>query len=84
MVGRKHSSTYTQEVVVATMSNQANTELFEKVAELMEYWTGTMHERILQRDLDADDLEALQYHANQAWSEMVLQEDEHGVYDEVK
>lgn len=58
------------------MSNQLNTELIERVQELCEYWAGTMHERVLQRDLDTDDFEALKYHADQAQAEMRLQEDE--------
>lgn len=66
------------------MSNQVNTELIERVQELCDYWSGTMHERLLQRDLDADDLEALKYHADIAWREMKLQEDEAGIYDEIK
>lgn len=58
------------------MSNQVNTELFERAADLMDYWAGTMHERLIQRDLDSDDLEALKYHVDVAWKEMQLQEDE--------
>ena len=58
------------------MSNSTNDILMEKVHDLMEYWAGTLWERIMQRDLDADDMEALQYHADLAWKEMMLQEGE--------
>lgn len=56
------------------MSNKYNDELLDRVREAMEYWTGTMHERILQRDLDADDLEALRHHLVEAEREMAIQE----------
>lgn len=57
------------------MSNQVNTNLLEKANEMCEYWTGTMHERVIQRDIEANDLEALQYHVAEAEREMRLQED---------
>ena len=42
---------------------------------MTEYWTGTMHARILERDIEANDLEALRYHLVQAEHEMKMQED---------
>ena len=57
------------------MSNDVNTILCERAAEQMEYWAGTMWERIIQRDLDTDDWEALRYHVVLAEKEMALQED---------
>jgi len=57
------------------MSNQVNTDLLERVAELMEYWEGTMHAKLLQQALDSNDLEQLNYIANLAEKEMRLQED---------
>lgn len=56
------------------MSNQANTQLMERAQEAMEYWTGTMHERVLQRDIDSGDVEALRYHLVEAEREMAIQE----------
>lgn len=57
------------------MSNKYNEELLLQASELMDYWTGTMHERILQRDIDSHDYEALQYHLSLARAEMAIQED---------
>lgn len=59
------------------MSNTINDTLMDKTQELLDYWTGTLWERIIQRDLDANDMEALQYHVDKAWAEMVLQEEYH-------
>lgn len=59
------------------MSNLQNDILMERVHDLLEYWAGTMHQRILDRDLNANDMEALQYHSDQAWKEMMLQEGEY-------
>jgi hypothetical protein len=58
------------------MSNKVNDALLEKAADLMEYWSGTMHDRIIARDLASSDLEALKYHVDLAWKEMQLQEEE--------
>lgn len=41
----------------------------------IEYWTGTMHARILERDIEANDEEALKFHLVIAEHEMQLQED---------
>jgi hypothetical protein len=56
------------------VSNKINDELIERVEELMEYWTGTMWERVLRRDLDTNDLEALQFHLVESYREMAIQE----------
>ena len=52
------------------MSNKINDELYDKALEVMEYFTGTLIERTIQRDLDSDDLEALKYHVDKAWRQM--------------
>ena len=52
------------------MSNKINDELYDKALEVMEYFTGTLIERTIQRDLDSDDLEALKYHVDNAWRQM--------------
>lgn len=57
------------------MSNLTMDNLIDDARELMEYWTGTMWERVLQRDINAYDWEALNYHCKQAAAEMTLQED---------
>lgn len=44
------------------MSNQSNTELLERAGEMMEYWTGTLHEKLIQKAIDDNDLEALAEH----------------------
>ena len=62
------------------MSNQVNTQLYELALEMMEYWAGTMWERVIQRDLDVDDLEALRYHTNNAYKQMRLEEDAEAGY----
>jgi len=57
------------------VSLEQNTILYEKAAEIMDYWVGTMWERVIQADLDRDDLEALAYHVAHAAAEMAIQED---------
>lgn len=57
------------------MSNNVNTNLLERAADLIDYWEGTVHARVLERDIDANDLEALKYHVSQAEAEMQMQED---------
>lgn len=58
------------------MSNASNESLMEHAADMLDYWSGTMHARIIQRDIDANDLEALAYHVDVAHAEMRMQEDE--------
>ena len=65
------------------MSNTTNDKLMDSAQDMLEYWAGTLWERIIQRDLDANDLEALHYHVAQAYKEYSIQEDG-WVYDEVQ
>lgn len=58
------------------MSNTINETLLSRAWEMIEYWTGTMHARVIERDLQENDLEALRYHVDQAEREMSIQEDE--------
>jgi hypothetical protein len=44
------------------MSNQVNTELYERAAEMLDYWTGTIMEKLIQHDIDTGDLESLYHH----------------------
>lgn len=57
------------------MSHPANDELFERAREVMEYHTGTYLERVIQRDLDSDDLESLQVHIKQGEDIMAMEHD---------
>lgn len=56
------------------MSNEVNTRLLERASEMIDYWEGTMHARILERDIASNDLEALQYHVAQAEAECSREE----------
>lgn len=47
------------------MSNNVNSRLLEEAYELIEYFTSTYIERILQRDIDANDIEALAWHVKE-------------------
>jgi hypothetical protein len=57
------------------MSDYIADKLYDQVAELVSYWEGTLWARMLERDLDTNDMEALHFHAQQAYAEMRLQED---------
>jgi hypothetical protein len=57
------------------MSKEQNTLLLERASEQIDYWTGTMHARVIEADIDRDDLEALREHVVQAEREMAIQED---------
>jgi hypothetical protein len=56
------------------MSDYIADKLYDQVAELVSYWEGTLWARMLERDLDTNDMEALHFHAQQAYAEMQLQE----------
>lgn len=57
------------------MSDTTNDDLLDRARELIDYWTGTLHARTLQRDIDARDLESLQVHVHDAAAEQAIQED---------
>lgn len=57
------------------MSKETNDILLERAREAQEYWTGTMWERIIQRDIDTNDLEALRYHLTESDREIAIQEE---------
>ena len=63
------------------MSHQANTQLLERAKEMQEYWAGTQWERLIQYDLDNDDLEALSHHVALAGAEASQQEFMKGIAD---
>lgn len=49
----------------------------ERAEGVLDYFTGTLWERVIDRDIQANDLEALAYHISQAEKEMAIQEDAH-------
>lgn len=55
------------------MSNTINDDLQEQAAELIEEYAGTLWARILVRDLEAGDLEALKFHVSQAKAQSQLE-----------
>lgn len=48
------------------MSNAANDKLLEEAAHYIDYLEGTILAEALKRDLDANDLEGLRFHLNDA------------------
>lgn len=56
------------------MSNTSNEQLESRAWEMMEYWVNTLWARLIQRDIDTNDLEALKYHVDQAEREANMQE----------
>lgn len=56
------------------MSNITNTKLLEEAYELQEYFASNLWDRVLQRDIDAGDLEALYYHVREARAERYMEE----------
>jgi len=47
------------------MSNNENTRLFERAAECLSYFEGKLPAKLIQHDLDNDDLESLNQHVNE-------------------
>jgi hypothetical protein len=64
------------------MSNEINTRLFERASEMIDYWTGTMHAKLIQNSLDMNDLEQLEADVKRAESAWMKVEYEPGL-DEV-
>lgn len=57
------------------MSNSSNEALYDLAREFMEEFTGTLWERVIERDIAASDLEALKYHLSEAKKELAIQEE---------
>lgn len=57
------------------MYDTLDVETKNRVSEQLEYWSGTMHCRLIQRALDESDSEALAYHLVNAEREQAMQED---------
>jgi hypothetical protein len=62
------------------MSNTTNSNLIEQANELMEYFTGTYVERVIQRDVESGDLEALRFHIAEYEAQINFERDESDVY----
>lgn len=48
------------------MSVETNSQLLDRAAEMIEFWTGTALSKVLQADIERNDLDALRGHVNQA------------------
>ena len=59
------------------MSNQTNTELLELAKDHQEYWTGTVWEKVIQRMVDTNDLDALKELLIKSAIEMGRESQEH-------
>lgn len=57
------------------MSEQSNTNLFERASEVIDYFENELPARVIQRDIDANDLEALAVHVKEAEAMIAVQED---------
>lgn len=57
------------------MSHPVNDQLYDRARDLMEVYTGGMQERILQSDLDRNDLESLRYHVSMFEAEQSIEDD---------
>lgn len=56
------------------MSENANTNLYERAQECIDYFENELPARVIQRDIDANDLEALQHHLTEAEAIIAIQE----------
>lgn len=57
------------------MYDNLDGETRDRVSKMLEYWSGTIHTRLIQRALDSDDSEALMYHLSEAEAQYAVQED---------
>ena len=48
------------------MSKQANTDLLELAHEHSEYWTGTLMGKLIDHDVETNDLESLEAHLKES------------------
>lgn len=56
------------------MSNTTNELLLERAAEMVDYWEGTLHARIILQALDTGDLDLVRQHVVEAEAEASRQE----------
>lgn len=58
------------------MYDKLDEDTRNRVSKMLEYWSGSLHTRLLQRALDENDTEALLYHLRDAEGEYSMQEDD--------
>lgn len=58
------------------MSHEVNTILIERAGDLIDYFAGTYVARVLQRDVDANDLEALKFHVSEYEAQRMIEEEQ--------
>lgn len=56
------------------MSNNANDEILDRAAEMIDYWEGTLHAELIRADLDSGDLDKVRYDTQMAEAEASRQE----------
>lgn len=56
------------------MSNQVNTDLLEQASFHLDYWTGTLWEKLIQHAVDTNDLEQLEKLISDSWTEIFNKE----------
>jgi len=56
------------------MSEEVNTLLLERAAEMLDYYEGTTIAKVIQADLDRDDLESLYMHVCKAEAQAAQEE----------
>lgn len=61
------------------MSNNVNTQLLERVAEMIDHWEGTLVAQLLEHDIEVNDLDQLAVHVSQA--EGLASQQEFNSYD---
>lgn len=57
------------------MSTEANIELLERAQEMIDYFENELPARVIARDIEANDLEALRAHVTEAEATMGMQEE---------
>jgi hypothetical protein len=56
------------------MSNTTNDLLFERAAEMVDYWEGTLHAKVIHLAMETGDLDLLRQHVVEAEAEASRQE----------
>lgn len=56
------------------MSNNTNSELLDRAAEMVDYWEGTLHAELIRKALDENDLEQVLKATANAEAEASMQE----------
>lgn len=56
------------------MSTQVNTQLLERAADCIDYFDGKMPAKLIEKDLETNDLESLLVHVTQA-EKMIMEQE---------